>query len=131
MKININISCESRFLINRSLLAACVERLITQHKLGGMVHVEILIVGDRKMRMLNATYRKIDDTTDVLSFPLQDAESHVSFIEAPDQILRLGSVVISYPQAVKEAGDDGVLVDEKINQLIEHGLNHLLGIHHE
>lgn len=95
--------------------------------------VSVSIIGDRRMRGLNRQYRKIDATTDVLSFPLNDSSSltkHTSFVEAPDSVLRLGDILVSYPQAVLEASEENKMVDDKIVELVLHGLDHLLGIHH-
>ena len=49
----------------------------------------------------------------------------------PSDTLFLGDVVISYPQVIREAAAQEILVDEKIEQLAEHGIMHLLGINHE
>lgn len=84
------------------------------------------------MKQLNSKYRKIQETTDVLSFPQNDpSQSMAPFVEVPDGVLRLGDVVVSYPQAVLEATEENKLVDQKIIELIEHGIEHLLGHHHE
>ena len=83
------------------------------------------------MRQLNKQYRKIDATTDVLSFPQNDPSQPTSpFVEAPDDVLHLGDVVVSYPQVVVEATEENKLVDDQIVFLVTHGLDHLLGIHH-
>jgi len=92
--------------------------------------VSVTIVGNRKMRFLNRTYRQKDATTDVLSFPLTESKESVAFIDFPDRILRLGDIVISYPEAVAEAIEENKMVDDMIDFLILHGLDHLLGIHH-
>ncbi|MBI1869344.1 rRNA maturation RNase YbeY [Candidatus Gottesmanbacteria bacterium] len=128
--IDILIKAESRFPINRKLIREKTKQVIEQHKVKGDIEVEVLVVGDRKMRTLNRTFRHLDETTDVLSFPLQDAATPGTFVEA-DEILRLGSVVISYPQAVVLAGSENRMVDEAVGRLLEHGILHLLGIHHE
>ena len=39
--------------------------------------------------------------------------------------------VISYPVVIKEASVEEKLVDDKVDELIEHGMLHLLGINHE
>jgi probable rRNA maturation factor len=99
------------------------------------VAIEVNFVGDRKMRSLNRIYRGIDRTTDVLSFPLEDIGNHekrpAGYINPPDDILRLGSIVVSYPQAVMGAAQENCLVDQKIAFLVEHGMMHLLGYHHQ
>ncbi len=94
--------------------------------------VSVSIVGDRRMKMLNTLYRKIETTTDVLSFPQNDPSQPMTpFVPPPDGMIRLGDIVVSYPQAVIEAGEDNVLVLDKIIELVLHGLEHLLGNHHE
>ena len=90
------------------------------------------------MHELNRKYRGLDSTTDVLSFALEDANPsylqhipRIGFVAAPDKVFRLGDIVISYPQALEDASIDGNSVDEEIRNLVEHGVNHLLGIHHQ
>ena len=85
------------------------------------------IVGDRRMRELNKKYRKLDKTTDVLSFGLNEGDA---FVESPDDVLRLGDIVVSYPQAVDEAREENKMVIDQIVLLVLHGLDHLLGKHH-
>lgn len=121
---------ESHYPVNRKKVKqAVIDSLLPQ------VHrdseVSISIVGDRRMKQLNIDYRKIDKTTDVLSFGLNDPIAKgIPFAATPDDVLRLGDIVISYPQAVKEAGEENKFVDDKIIELALHGLNHLMGIHH-
>ncbi len=38
-------------------------------------------------------------------------------------------MVVCYPEAVEEAKKENLTLDEKIWQLVEHGLMHLLGYH--
>lgn len=122
---------ESHFPVKK----AVVETAITA-ALKGKVHhdveVSVTIVGDRRMKALNKQYRHLDETTDVLSFPLNDPsqQSKAPFVDPPDRTLRLGDIIVSYPQAILEAAEKNVLVDVMIVELILHGLNHLLGIHH-
>ena len=108
-----------------------------KHRISGKVEIGISIVGDRKMHELNRNYRGIDSTTDILSFALEDPYpmnlqhiQRIGFVAAPDSWLRLGDIVISHPQVVEDASIDGISVDEEISELVEHGVKHLLGIHH-
>ena len=54
----------------------------------------------------------------------------VGFVAAPDHVLRLGDIIVSFPQAQKDASLDGKSVDDEISFLVAHGTEHLLGIHH-
>lgn len=135
--INIIINSDPRYGVNRDLIRTAVVSALQRHRISGRVEMGVSVVGDRKMHELNRKYRGIDKTTDILSFALQDISStglthiqHVGFIAPPDKILRLGDIVLSYPQLLEDASLDGVSVDEELRALVEHGTNHLLGIHH-
>lgn len=133
--VKIIIATESRFPINRPSVKMAIEKVLKEKNIRVNVTVEVNIVGDRKMHFLNKTYRNIDQTTNVLSFPLEnsynDEKKSIGFVNPPDEILRLGSIVVSYPQAVLEAAGENCLVDERIAFLVEHGVMHLLGYHHD
>ncbi len=135
--INIIVSSDSRYNVNKISLKMAVVDVLQRHRIGGKIELGINIVGDRKMHELNRKYRGIDSTTDILSFALEDPNptspqhiSRIGFVASPDKWLRLGDIVISYPQALEDASMDGISVDEEIRTLVEHGVNHLLGIHH-
>ena len=93
--------------------------------------VSVRSVGDRKMKMLNETYRKKEGTTDVLSFPTEDMKKGRggSFAYPKDEPFPLGDIVISFPQARAQAGEREVMIDDEIEALIEHGVKSLLGYH--
>ena len=126
--IDVLIYKESRYPANRKMIRKTAEVFLVDQGIKGNVEVGVSVVGDRKMRKLNKKYNQKDEPTDVLSFSLEEGSG---FITPPDGVLRLGDVVISYPEAVKNAADNNVLVDEEIETLLKHGLSHLLGIHHE
>lgn len=128
--INVLIKTESHYTINRKSVRGVIEKVLFQKAVRGNVEVSVNIVGDRLMKILNKKYRNLDETTDVLSFPLTEVTER-PFVDPPDKILRLGDIIISYPQAREDAGEEDKLVDDKIDELVEHGMLHLLGQHHE
>lgn len=135
--VNIIVNSDPRYNINKAGIRAIVSEMLARLRIYGRVELGINIVGDRKMHELNRKYRGLDSTTDILSFALEDSNPvslqhipKIGFVAAPDRWLRLGDIVISYPQAIEDASLDGIPVDEEIRNLVEHGLNHLLGIHH-
>lgn len=128
--ISVLFQTETHYPVNRKKIKLAIIEVLEQ-QVKRDTEVSVSIVGDRRMKQLNHTYRKLDTTTDVLSFPLNESTApDAPFIEPPDGILRLGDVIVSYPQAVSQASEENVLVDDKIIALTLHGLNHLLGIHH-
>ncbi|MCC6953903.1 MAG: rRNA maturation RNase YbeY [Deltaproteobacteria bacterium] len=89
-----------------------------------MSHTElsVLFTDDREMRRLNKQYRRKDSTTDVLSFPVSG-----DGMEEP----LLGDIVISVPQALRQAPEFQNDERSEITRLLIHGLLHLLGYDHE
>jgi probable rRNA maturation factor len=126
-QMQIPIFVESRYKVNRKRIKKTIVKVLTIHEIKGPVEVSVAIVGDRKMRALSKKYKGEDKTRNILSFSLTEGESTY----LPNSILKLGDIVISYPQIIREASKEEMLVDDKIDQLIEHGTLHLLGINHE
>ncbi len=83
--------------------------------------LSITLTDDIQMRELNRSYRQIDRTTDVLSFPQS---------EGPDFTL-LGDIVISLDTAKRHSVSYGVSLHEELKKLIIHGILHLLGHDHK
>jgi probable rRNA maturation factor len=128
--ITVLFQTESHFPVDRKKVVSAVTQTL-EKRVNAPTEVSITIVGDRRMKQLNKQYRQLDSTTDVLSFPQNDPSQRMAqFVESPDQILRLGDIIVSYPQAVIEAGEENKMVDDQIVFLVLHGLDHLMGIHH-
>lgn len=125
--VNILIYVESRYKVSRKKIKSAVYNVFEENALNSPIEVSIAIVGDRKMTALNKKYRDKEGTTNILSFPLAEGESS----KLPAGVTRLGDIVISYPMVIKEAARDEVLVDERIEELVRHGMLHLLGLHHQ
>jgi rRNA maturation RNase YbeY len=96
-------------------------------------HAELSVtfVGNERMRRLNACYRGIDRSTDVLSFALSDSAPpghHIPLFPGPQL---LGDIVICVPRASAQAGEYGIGFREELLRLLIHGLLHLAGYDHE
>ncbi len=74
---------------------------------------------------MNRSYRGKDTPTNVLSFPMQEGE----FSDITPGLL--GDVVISLDTARAEAQAGGISTDERMSQLLIHGILHLIGFDHE
>jgi probable rRNA maturation factor len=124
--VSVPIYIESRYKVNRKKIKNTVIETVRRKGVIGPCEVSIAVVGDRKMRSLNKKYRQIDKTTNVLSFSQLEGKSSPS---ASDK-LYLGDVVVSFPVVISEAAAENMLVDDKVVELVEHGVLHLLGEHH-
>jgi len=83
----------------------------------------IAFVSDRQMKDLNKRFRNINRSTDVLSFPAQEAGAATS--------TNLGDIAVSLERATTQAEENGLTLGIEIAQLILHGLLHLCGYDHE
>lgn len=94
--------------------------------------LSINICGDARMRTINRTHRNKDKTTDVLSFPAQETlRGKTQFAWAGPGVLPLGDLIISLPQAQKQAKEFNVSLEEELVHLFFHGFLHLCGYDHE
>jgi len=50
-------------------------------------------------------------------------------MQPPDK-LYLGDIVLSFPKVIEECARDNMLIDDRVDELVEHSLMHLLGFHH-
>jgi probable rRNA maturation factor len=124
----IPIFVESRYRVDRKRIKKAILEVLTDQEIKGPVEVSVAIVGDRKMRSLSKKYKGEDKTRNILSFSLSEGEStHLD----KDDVLRLGDIVISYPQVIRDASEEEILVDDKVDELAKHGILHLLGINHD
>lgn len=127
---SVEITADSRYKVNRKVIRETVEKVLKREKVSPGTEVSVMVLGDRKMKQLNKTYRQVDKTTDVLSFPLESSDAK-PFVKPPGNVLILGDIVISYPTAVANAAESNIFVDEELARLVEHGLLHLLGYDHD
>ncbi len=86
--------------------------------------LSVVFVDDGEIQNLNRDYRGCDYPTDVLSFSLREGESC-------GPLSCLGDIVISVDTAEKQALALGHSTDDEIDELLLHGLLHLLGYDHD
>lgn len=87
--------------------------------------LSVVIMDDEGIRELNQTYRNKPVPTNVLAFPMQEGD----FADITPGLL--GDVVISSETALKEAKEAGIGLNERMSQLLVHGILHLVGFDHE
>ena len=126
----IQIFVESRYKVNRKKIKKAIAEVLIEYGIQTPVEVSVAVVGDRKMTYLNETYRQKKGTTNVLSFVTSEGEK-LPEIEMDEAKNRLGDIILSYPQVIRDAARDEMLVDDKVDELVQHSMLHLLGVHHE
>jgi probable rRNA maturation factor len=95
------------------------------------VEVSVKFTNDEEVKALNAAYRNKNKPTNVLSFPMFEAELLEPLAMADGGEVLLGDVVLAKGVCASEAADKGVPVEEHAAHLVVHGTLHLLGYDHE
>ena len=114
-------------------LRMIAEQALATQNAGPGVELGLFITSQERVQQLNRDYRDRDEPTDVLSFSAveESGDDFPPFIPPPDGVRHLGEVIISYPQAVIQAGEHRHPVEREIAILVIHGVLHLLGYDHE
>ncbi len=113
--------------------------------------VSLLFTDDATVRGLNLRFRSLDETTDVLSFSAEfpghwegeddppdpgfmvegdGGADAVGFVLPPGHSAPLGEVIISCPQARRQAAEKGWGYRRELALLVVHGVLHLVGHDH-
>ncbi len=129
-KIDIEIEKEFRPLLKKSWLRRIAKESLSAVKASPSATFSLVIAGDERVHGLNRLYRGKDSPTDVLSFSTQRTPGE-NFVLPPEESSHLGDVIISYPQAARQAGEYGHSLERELSILVAHGLLHLLGYDHE
>lgn len=87
--------------------------------------LSVLITDNQEIKALNNTYRGKNKPTNVLAFPMQEG----AFSSISPALL--GDLVISADKAAQEAEEACITLDQRMSQLLIHGILHLIGYDHE
>jgi probable rRNA maturation factor len=100
--IKVLISADSKYPVDRKRIRKLVGDFLKEQGVISNMSVGVTVVGDRKMKVLNEKWMNHEGTTDVLSFP-EIGDEKTRFVEPKDMESHLGDLVVSWPQAVKQA----------------------------
>jgi len=87
--------------------------------------LSVVIVDDSEITDLNQKFLNRPGPTNVIAFPMREGE----FAGISPQLL--GDVLISIDTAQREGELSGISTAERFDQLLIHGILHLLGYDHE
>lgn len=82
----------------------------------------VLLTNDDQQRQLNQTWREINKTTNVLSFPQIEPFSK--------PVGMLGDMSLAYETVLGEAAEQAKSLDDHLTHLVVHGFLHILGYDH-
>jgi probable rRNA maturation factor len=121
--IDIQIAEAFQSALDMEILTQTVQMALEHQHAPEDADLTVVVDDDDAVHTLNRDFRGVDNTTDVLSFPADevDPESGHPY---------LGDIIISYPQASRQAAAGGHSIQAELQLLIVHGVLHLLGHDH-
>ena len=123
--IRVLINTQNSYPVDKKIVKKAVIDTVVKNKSGTRdIEVSVCVVGEREMDELSRKYLHDKLKHEVLSFPLD------AFNDLPDGSLRLGDIILCWPQVLLAAARDGVMVDDEVYRLTSHSVEHLLGKHH-
>ena len=127
--IEIKVSKQSNYPIKAQLIKNTLKSFFAEHGIVSDSICYVSFVSETKMRDIGKKYYKKDTKThNVFSF----VESEVNNFKNPDiSKIYLGEIIVCFPVCVKEAKQEGKLIDQKVIELVTHSALHLMGIHHK
>lgn len=112
----------------RLLIRRACHAVLQLEQFPGDAEVDVSIVDNQQIRIINNEQRRIDATTDVLSFPL--GENGVYDKDPATGAYMLGDIVISIERATEQAEQFGHGLQREVGYLTVHSMLHLLGYDH-
>ncbi len=110
-----------RTLAERAIKAAAAAHI----DLPPEAEISLLFTDDAHMAKLNADWRGIEKSTNVLSFPAVSASSKDHAFPP-----FLGDMALAFETIRRESGEQGLKFEDHLTHLVLHGFLHLLGFDH-
>lgn len=92
------------------------------------LYISVILTNPDEIQKMNKDYRKIDKTTDVLSFPMYERNEIPNLnkeIEEP-----IGDIVISVERVRKQAKEYEHSFERELAYMLVHGFYHIMGYDH-
>lgn len=94
--------------------------------------VTITLTTPDNIKEINKKYRRIDEATDVLSFPMYEKDELEQKIAKKDFLQEdiLGDIIISISKVEEQAKEYGHTFERELSYMLVHGFYHLMGYDH-
>ena len=118
----------------KALIRKTIRTALAAEGLTTPCEVDVLVTGDKGIQEVNRAQRKVDEPTDVLSFPalelrpgaLPDADD----ADPGTGLIALGDMVLSWERVAAQAKEYGHSRRRELAYLVTHSVLHLLGYDH-
>jgi probable rRNA maturation factor len=92
--------------------------------------ISISLSTNEEVQTLNAQWRGKDKPTNVLSFPMLEADELYALANSDDGEVLLGDLILAHTVCATEAEEKQIPLTQHVTHLIIHGTLHLLGLDH-
>lgn len=127
--IRVYVKKQSNYPIKAKDVKKTLNDYFSSHGMVSESVVSVAFVSEKKMLDIGKKYLKDSIVHNVLSFLPNEVERE--FVYPPNGEIDLGEIIVCFPKVVEEAKREGKTIDVKVKQLLEHGAEHLMGIHHD
>jgi probable rRNA maturation factor len=93
------------------------------------VELSIRLAGDAEVHALNSEWRGKDKPTNVLSFPMAEADDLADAAGSGPELM-LGDIILARGVCAAEAAEKAIPIEDHAAHLMIHGTLHLLGYDH-
>jgi len=132
MKINLEINNLSKSPIEEDFFSEVAEETLEEIKFdflkGKDLSLSLALVPKKEIKKINKEYRKINTSTDVLSFP--EFETQKKLKAQKENELFLGEIILCYDDIKKYAKENNLELKKELAKVFSHGILHLLGFQH-
>lgn len=109
------------------LMEQAAEICLKNEEVPPEVQIGVTFIDNEGIREINREYREKDTATDVLSFPMYEADEELDDFE----LVLFGDIVISLERAEEQRTEYGHSLTREVLYLFCHGMLHLCGYDHE
>ena len=132
MKISLEINNKTKSPVAGSFLKKVFQKTLKQSGYvflsGQKISLSVALVSKGEIKKLNARWRKINKTTDVLSF--SEYRNKGALEKAVEKEVFLGELVMCYDEIAGYSKKNKLSVKKEIANVFSHGILHLLGLRH-
>ena len=111
----------------KSIVKKAISEVLKEMDFKKKYYLSILLTNNNGIKRINNKYRKINKSTNVLSFPQNDER----FITKKTSKIILGDIVISLEKIIKESKLQKKQSSDHLTHMVIHSILHLLGFNHE
>ncbi len=123
--LNIEINNDYKFKYKKEF-KKIVKYFCNEFNIKEKISIDLLITDNDGIQAINKTYRNMDKSTDILSFPFDN------FIDYQIMKVRpMGEIIISYEKLIAQAREFGHSELREFCYMFSHGLVHLNGMDHK